>query len=115
MKRWPTKPLGEVAEFVRGISFKPTDLVEPGTVDSLACYRTKNVQVALEAHDLIYLPRSFVKTKRQFVREGDTLISTANSNNLVGKCCFVPRLGYPATLGGFIAAIRSNPKQIRPR
>jgi len=115
MRRWPTKPLGEVCEFVRGISFKPTDLVEVGSPDSLACFRTKNVQADLEAGDLLYIPRSFVRTDRQLVKEGDTLISTANSNNLVGKCCFVPPLDYPATLGGFIAAIRSDPSQMRPR
>ena len=115
MKRWLTKPLGDVCEFVRGISFKPTDLVGAGSANSLACFRTKNVQLALEADDLIHIPRSFVKTDRQLVQEGDALISTANSNNLVGKCCFVPRLDYPATLGGFIAGVRSNPKQMRPR
>lgn len=115
MKRWPTKPLGEVCEFVRGISFKPTDLVESGSPDSLACFRTKNVQAALEADDLLYIPRSFVKTDRQIVQEGDALISTANSSNLVGKCCYVPHLNYPATLGGFIAAIRADPTQMRPR
>src|SRR5712692_7850149 len=106
MKRWATLPLGEVCEFIRGITFKPADLVEAGSPDSLACFRTKNVQALLEAGDLIHIPRSFVRSDRQLVHEGDTLISTANSNNLVGKCCFVARLDYPATLGGFIAAAR---------
>lgn len=115
MKRWPIKPLGEVVEFVRGISFKPTDLVEAGTANSLACFRTKNVQALLEADDLLHIPRSFVRNDRQLVQEGDALISAANSNNLVGKCCFVPRLDYPATLGGFIAAIRADPTYLKPR
>jgi len=109
------KPLGDVCEFVRGITFKPTDLVEFDSPDSLACFRTKNVQASLETEDLIHIPRSFVKSDRQIIREGDTLISTANSNNLVGKCCYTSRLGYPATLGGFIAAIRAKPTQIQPR
>ena len=115
MKRWPKKSLGEICEFVRGISFKPTDLVESGSADSLACFRTKNVQTALEADDLIHIPRSFVKTDRQLVQEGDSLISTANSSNLVGKCCYVSRLNYTATLGGFITAIRSDTRQMQPR
>lgn len=115
MKPWLTEPLGGVCEFIRGISFRPTDLVEAGSPNSLACFRTKNVQVSLEADDLIHIPRSFVKSDRQIVREGDVLISTANSNNLVGKCCFVPRLDYPATLGGFIAAVRASPTRLQPR
>jgi type I restriction enzyme S subunit len=115
MKGWPTKPLGEVSEFIRGITFKPTDLVDAASSNALACFRTKNVQVSLETDDLIYIPRPIVQGDRQLVREGDTLISTANSNNLVGKCCYVPRLNYPATLGGFIAGVRTNPTYLQPR
>jgi type I restriction enzyme S subunit len=115
MKRWPTKPLGELCVFIRGITFKPADLVSADSLKSLVCFRTKNIQTSLETDDLIYIPRSFAKHDRQLVSEGDILISTANSNNLVGKCCFVPRLDYPATLGGFIAAIRAKPEQVQPR
>lgn len=115
MKRWPTKPLGDVGEFVRGISFKPTNLVEASSAHSLACFRTKNIQTILDDADLIHIPRLFVKTDRQLVHAGDILISTANSNSLVGKCCFVPQLRYPATLGGFIAALRVNKDRVRPR
>ncbi|MGC9261725.1 MAG: restriction endonuclease subunit S [Phycisphaerae bacterium] len=115
MRRWPTRPLGEIGEFVRGISFEPKNLVEAGSAQSLACFRTKNVQTTLDDVDLIHIPRVFVKNDRQLVRAGDILISTANSNNVVGKCCFVPQLRYPATLDGFIAVLRVNKDRVRPR
>lgn len=86
-----TVTLGEVASFIRGISFKPTDKVAPFSDGSVVCFRTANVQETLDQTDLISIPRSFVKRKDQFVLEGDILVSTANSWNLVGKCSWVPR------------------------
>ena len=41
-------PLGEVARFIRGITFKPDELVEPGSRGSVVCMRTKNVQADLD-------------------------------------------------------------------
>jgi type I restriction enzyme S subunit len=115
MMPWPTRPLGDVCQFIRGVSFKPTDLVEAGSPDSLPCFRTKNVQIALNENDLIHIPQRLVKSDSQIIREGDILISTANSNDLVGKCCFVPRLDYTATLGGFIADVRARLPHLNAR
>jgi type I restriction enzyme S subunit len=106
--------LGEVAAYVGGITFKPTDLVEVGAPDSVVCMRTKNVQERLETEDLIAVPRSFVKRPEQMLREGDILVSSANSWNLVGKCCFVPRLPYDAAIGGFISLLRPAPERVDP-
>lgn len=106
--------LGEVATYIGGITFKPTDLVEVGAPDSVVCMRTKNVQELLDTEDLIAVPRSFVKRSEQMLREGDILVSSANSWNLVGKCCFVPRLPYDAAIGGFISLLRPAPERVEP-
>lgn len=98
--------LGEVAEFIRGVSFKPTDVVPFGSPGSVACMRTANVQSELDVSDVIAIPRVAVPSERQLLREGDILVSSANSWNLVGKCCWVPRLPYDAAIGGFVGAIR---------
>ena len=81
-----SKPLGTVARFIRGITFKPEDKVEPGTSDSAVCMRTKNVQADLDESDLIAVPLDLVNREEQFINESDILVSTANSWNLVGKC-----------------------------
>ena len=92
-------PLGDVADFVRGITFKPDDVVPMGTPGSVTCMRTKNVQAALDLSDVWGIPESFVKTPAKYLRQGDILVSTANSWNLVGKCCWVPSLPWAATFG----------------
>lgn len=108
-------PLGEVAEFIRGITYKPADLVPNFSEGSIVCMRTANVQPVLDDSDLLSIPRKFVKNPAKVLREGDLLVSTANSWNLVGKCCWVPSLPYEATVGGFIAALRADPEKVDPR
>lgn len=103
---WPTEELGKIGKFIRGITFKPKDIVKFGERDSIVCMRTKNVQSELDKSDLISIPKSFVKRQEQFLAEGDLLVSSANSWNLVGKCCWVPELNYKATAGGFISIYR---------
>lgn len=107
--------LGDVAEFVRGITFKPDDVINLSEPGAIACMRTKNVQSDLELADLWAIPSSFVKRSEQFLREGDILVSTANSWNLVGKCCWVPKLQQKSTLGGFISALRSTSDKLDSR
>lgn len=108
-------PLSEVADFVRGVTYKPTDLVENFSQDSIVCMRTANVQRALDESDLLSIPRALVKNEEKVLQEGDLLVSTANSWNLVGKCSWVPALNYPATAGGFIAILRGDASKVEPR
>jgi type I restriction enzyme S subunit len=107
--------LGDVASFVRGITFTPEDLKPPFEEGTAVCMRTKNVQVDLDEKDLIAVPKEFVRRKEQYLAEGDLLVSSANSWNLVGKCCWVPKLDYEATAGGFISILRADRKKVDPR
>jgi type I restriction enzyme, S subunit len=107
--------LGEVAEFVRGITFKPDDVVPLVEGETIACMRTKNIQLDLDTSDVWGLPAGLVKRDEQLLKLGDILVSTANSWNLVGKCCWVPALPWPTTLGGFISALRPKNGEINPR
>lgn len=110
-----TVPLGEVAEFIRGITFKPADVVEPGADGSVVCLRTKNVQSQVDLEDLLALPSRFVKRENQYLQPGDVLISSANSWNLVGKCSWIPELPWPASFGGFVTALRPRDDRVDRR
>lgn len=110
-----TAQLGEVAEFVRGITFKPDDAVPVGTARSVPCMRTKNVQTTLDLSDVYSVPLELVKRENQYLSPGDILVSSANSWNLVGKCCWVPELPWRPTFGGFISALRANRAKVDPR
>ena len=110
-----TTHLGDVASFIRGITFKPDDVVPVGSPGSVACMRTKNVQAELDLSDVWGIPQSFVKREEQLLKHGDLLVSSANSWNLVGKCCWVPQLHWPATFGGFISVLRGDESRIEAR
>lgn len=107
--------LGDVASFVRGITFKPDDIVPIGAPQSVACMRTKNVQAELDLSDVWGIPEPIVKREDQYLIPGDILVSSANSSNLVGKCCWVPDLPWRSTFGGFISVLRPNPQKVHPR
>ncbi len=115
MNREETVHLGDVASFVRGITFKPNDVVPVGSPRSVACMRTKNIQNEIDLSDVWGIPESFVKREDQYLKQGDLLVSTANSWNLVGKCCWVPQLQWPTTFGGFISVLRGDESRILPR
>lgn len=108
-----TVPLGEVAEFVRGVTFKPADKTNDGS--GVPVMRTKNVQAQLDLSDMIRIPRSVAGNNEKYLRSGDTLVSSANSWNLVGKCCWVPNLPEPMAIGGFVAALRARSDELDPR
>lgn len=108
-------PLGDIASFIRGITFKPEELVKVHSNDSIVCMRTKNIQADLDQADLIAVPPRLVRRNELLLQEGDILISSANSWELVGKCCWVPKLEYAAVAGGFISNIRANRAKVEPR
>jgi type I restriction enzyme S subunit len=111
----PTVPLAAVASFVRGITFKPEDVLPIGSPGSAACMRTKNVQTDIDLTDVWGIPLSFVRRQDQFLQAGDLLVSSANSWNLVGKCCWVPDLPWKATFGGFVSVLRSDHRKVDAR
>jgi type I restriction enzyme S subunit len=100
--------LGEVADFIRGINFKPDDVVTLDTPGSVACMRTKNVQTEIDLTDVWAVADAFVRREEQMLQCGDILVSSANSWNLVGKCCWIPQLPYRASFGGFISVLRGK-------
>lgn len=113
-KPWAFVCLGQIAEFVRGVTYKPADVTVAEDPTAIACMRTKNIQVDLEDDDLVFIPRSPIKANK-LLRAGDILVSSANSWNLVGKCCWVPGLPYQATFGGFTSVLRVDPERASPR
>ena len=107
--------LADVSEFIRGITFKPDDVVDLSTPNAIGCMRTKNVQYDLDENDVWGIDKAFVRNKSQMLKHGDLLISSANSWNLVGKACWIPDLPYESTFGGFVTVLRANPSAMHPR
>jgi type I restriction enzyme, S subunit len=110
-----TVALGGVAQFIRGVTFKPTDVADEPAQDLVGVMRTKNVQEELDLSDVIYIPKALRQRPDQTIRFQDTLISSANSWEIVGKCCWVPELSGSFVIGGFITGIRVTSEHLDAR
>ncbi|MCD8559578.1 MAG: restriction endonuclease subunit S [Shewanella xiamenensis] len=80
---------------------------------SFVCVQ-KTYKKELDESDLLAVPSSFVKRDELYVKEGDILISTANSWELVGKCVRVKTTRYKSTIGGFISMLRPKVGLVDP-
>jgi len=105
---WEWKTFDEVSTFIRGITFKPNEKYDEPNENTIICFRTTNIQSELDDRDVMNIDLSLLKSDNKIVKNGDILISSANSLELLGKCCLVKNINYKATLGGFIVCGRAN-------
>ena len=106
---WAWSTLQAACTVVRGITF-PANAKEPESTDTnVCCLRTSNIQRQIEWKDVYYVSRSYVKREDQFVRQGDVLMSMANSYELVGKVAKVLQVPSPTAFGAFLSAVRPTP------
>lgn len=107
--------LGEIVDLVRGITFGKKDQLDIETDDSIRVATTKAAQEnGIVAEDLYFIPKKFVKSDEKYLKEGDILISTANSLNLLGRTTFVSKLNYQCSFGAFMSLIRTKNEKVLP-
>jgi type I restriction enzyme S subunit len=97
-----------------GIAFSTNDVVDRNEPGAIACFRTSNIQEELETTDVTYIPERLVRARDYSLRVGDILMSTANSNSLVGKCCLIRHLDESSLYGGFISRVRIESNLLDP-
>jgi type I restriction enzyme, S subunit len=107
-ENWLFERLGNLCEIVRGVTFPSSKKLTSASDSSVVCLRTANVQAEVDWSDLIYIDKHLVGRDDQWLEQGDTLISMANSYELVGKVALVRQVKERATFGGFIAVIRPH-------
>lgn len=107
-ENWAFERLGNVCEIVRGVTFPSSKKQTNRSSGVVACLRTSNVQAEIDWNDLIFIEPELVGRADQWVEKGDTMISMANSYELVGKVALVREVKERATFGGFIAAVRPH-------
>ena len=98
--------LGEVIEQVRGVSYKPADIVlqkMPGYICLLRANNINNGEVNFD--DVVYVKEERVKAN-QLLRKGDILIcASSGSKSLVGKAAVVKN-DLLVTFGAFCKVVR---------
>ena len=106
---YPFVPLGDVAELIRGMTFRKSDQLEQATEDSLPVATTKAAQESgIVENALYHVPRSLLRDDRKLLSPGDILISTANSLRLLGRTTHVRDVSRPTSFGAFMSVIRPN-------
>ena len=101
---WEIKKLGEVAEAITGITYKPTDVAESGTI----VLRSGNIQNGeIDLNDIVRVQRPI--SDKYFVQEGDILMCSRNGSfRLVGKAAKITAMSEKMTWGAFMTIIRSE-------
>ena len=108
---YPLVPIGEIAELIRGITFRKSDQLDRATDDSLFVATTKAAQeTGIVEESLYHIPRSLLKDDRKLLRSGDILISTANSLRLLGRTTHVQDVNRPISFGAFMSVVRPGSK-----
>lgn len=98
--------MSNLAEQIRGVSYKPGDLHDSLDENSVALLRANNIGDGLiNFDDIVYVDKRKVSAG-QYLRKGDILIcASSGSKNLVGKAAQVQFDGE-YTFGAFCKVVR---------
>ena len=101
---WEIKKLGDIAESRIGLTYKPENVSETGTI----VLRSGNIQNSALSFDDIVRVQCNIK-ESLFVQENDILMCSRNgSANLVGKVALIKDIKEPMSYGAFMTIIRSK-------
>lgn len=103
-----TRPLGDFATVIRGVSFGKTEVSDTSADSDVAVLRAGNIGDELDTnHELVYVPRRLVK-EEQMLRPGDIAICmSSGSQSVVGKTAQLAK-PWHGSVGAFCAIVRPN-------
>ena len=103
-KTYPIRPLSDIAEYWNGLTYKPTDVSDSGTI----VLRSSNIQnMQLDLDDIVRVKCDI--SNKKIVKKNDILMCSRNgSAKLVGKVALIPNLPEQMSFGAFMMIIRSE-------
>lgn len=103
-KEYSVKALSEIAEYWNGLTYKPEDVSDEGTI----VLRSSNIQNAqLDFADTVRVTCKIGDKK--YVQDNDILMCSRNgSARLVGKVALIQNIDESMSFGAFMMIIRSN-------
>jgi type I restriction enzyme S subunit len=110
----PMATIGQLADIVRGVTYKKSDTEEMPAPGMVPLLRATNINETLDFDALVYVPDAVVKPQQR-LRVGDiVLAASSGSLRVVGKSA---RLDAPwdGTFGAFCAVIRPTSDDVDPR
>lgn len=106
--------LREVALLYRGISFPKSAQKSHRTDKTLGIVTTKAAQSdGIDKDAIVYIDDNYKKTEK-LIKQGDILISLANSLDLVGRVTFVDQDYQNLSFGAFMGLVRADTSKINP-
>ena len=107
---WEIKPLGELCEFQRGLTYAKSDEVAESNVVVLRANNLDLETNTLELTDLRYIANTIDVPTQKRVKKGSLLICTASgSKSHLGKVAFIDD-DYDYAFGGFMGQITPKPE-----
>ena len=96
----------DIAEQIRGVSYKPSDIHDTLNENSVILLRANNIfDGKINFDDVVYVDKSKVSEK-QYLKKGDILIcASSGSKQLVGKAASV-NVDVECTFGAFCKVVR---------
>lgn len=111
---WPVKTLGEVCDFVRGVTYDKADARSEMKSGFIPLLRATNItEKGLLRDDFVFVPKNGVRADQKLI-SGDALITIASgSASVVGRSVLVEDPGE-MTFGAFCGVLRPR-SEILPR
>ena len=106
-KSWILITLGQIADIIRGVTYKKENARTSSSEGLLPLLRATNISQELDFDDLVYVPKRNV-SDLQLLRRGDIVIAASSgSKSVVGKAA-VLKSDWTGTFGAFCAVARPN-------
>src|SRR5258707_1120732 len=98
--------LGEVCEFIRGVTFDKGEATTKPEAGKLPILRAGNIGEEIDAqNDLVWVPESLVADEQCLRRNDIAICMSSGSPEVVGKTARVP-VNLRASVGSFCGIIR---------
>jgi type I restriction enzyme S subunit len=109
MKRWPVKPLTDLATVVRGVAFDKSQVSDEPRKHSIPILRAGNIQDSLLTDsDLVYVPSEIVSEEQRMKRGDLAICMSSGSPAIVGKTAHLEH-DWTGSVGAFCAIVRFAP------
>ncbi|MES9859602.1 MAG: restriction endonuclease subunit S [Candidatus Thiodiazotropha sp. LLP2] len=104
-EKWAWATFGDVADLLRGVSYKKVDTSSEPTPGKVPILRANNIGYGLNFDSLVYVPEKQVK-EVQYIKKGDIIIAmSSGSKHLVGKAAQAND-DFEGAYGAFCANLR---------
>ncbi|GIU70430.1 MAG: type I restriction endonuclease EcoAI subunit S [Candidatus Woesearchaeota archaeon] len=104
-KGWKFEKVGNIAEFINGVTYSKSESLDSPFDDYLPILRANNINGKINLNGLVYIPKKKV-SERQLVKKYDNIIAmSSGSKSLVGKSAQL-LFEFEGSFGAFCGVLR---------